>query len=148
MVINSWSIKTHEGTTELWDSTSGGGSAVYLLVFKEDLLADTRYKMKMTSTTAATTAGSFGPIIMQTQSSSSADAVVYARNPTFGYIFLAANPKDLVFTAGYFDTPQASYNYPQASTKGFVEITSFGALGVSELIAPFQVKVEMSSTLF
>ena len=48
--------------------------------------------MKMISTTAASTAGSFGPIIMQTQSSSSADAVIYARNPTFGYIFLAANP--------------------------------------------------------
>lgn len=84
---------------------------------------------------------------MQTQASTASNTIVYARNPAFGYVFLADKPVQLTFTAGYL-TSENKNTYPKEQNVGYFEVTSFGDFGVTTLTAPFTVKVKLSNSLF
>jgi len=81
------------------------------------------YHLKIAGNSPTTT-GSFGPISIEALSSSQANPVIYARNPSFGYIYLAPEPPALTLSHGYVTSSQI--DEPNQKVQVYIEITSLG----------------------
>ncbi len=126
---HSYVLNKFGNTTDIVNTITGTGSPSYkvtLLTLKEDLLPGVKYKLLLDAGNSAK--GSYGPVVLQTQASTDSNTVIYARNPAFGYVFLAAKPVQLTFTTGYL-TSENKNTYPSESNLGYIEITSLGDFG-------------------
>jgi len=136
-----------KGTTvELLESFSKVGNP-YQLIFKGNLISGTEYVLSLTSNSAFSAVGSYGPVKLQTQSSANANAVVYARNPSFGNIYLTSAPPALTFTAGY-NVVSTNNNMPSKSVAVYVDFSSLGISGKDKLEAPWSITIELTEKLF